>query len=174
VNVLIAWVVLAVVLVVIELRHLAFYSIFVAAGALAAAGVAAFAPSAVPLQVLTAVIVAAAGIMLVRPRVAPKLHRHTAGSHVAKGVHGGLVGQEVLTLDAVGDAVHPGHVRLAGERWLAVSGDNRPIDAGVRVLVMEVQGTTLVVYPVDGRQLNGSGEHEPGRAGDNGDFEERS
>jgi membrane-bound ClpP family serine protease len=93
---------------------------------------------------------------------------------VAKGVHGGIVGQEVLTLDAVGDAVHPGHVQLAGERWLAVSGDNRPIEAGVRVLVMDVQGTTLVVYPADGRQLDAPGEHESGRAGNNGDFEERS
>ena len=49
-------------------------------------------------------------------------HRRHEGKPLGRGVHGTLVGEEVLTLDAVGDAHHLGHVRLAGERWLAVSG----------------------------------------------------
>ena len=56
--------------------------------------------------------------------------------------------QEAITLDQVGDAHRPGHVRLAGERWLAVTlGDD--IRPGTPVLVSEIRGTTLVVFPVD-------------------------
>jgi membrane-bound ClpP family serine protease len=65
-------------------------------------------------------------------------------------VHGGLVGQEVLTLDLVGGSDRVGHVRLAGERWRAISGDDAPIPPGTRVLVTAVQGTTLTVWPVGG------------------------
>jgi membrane-bound ClpP family serine protease len=75
---------------------------------------------------------------------------HRREGHVARGVHGGLVGQEALTLDEVGDSPRFGHVRLVGERWLAVSGSGAAIPADTPVLVTAVQGTTLVVWPVDG------------------------
>jgi hypothetical protein len=65
-------------------------------------------------------------------------------------VHGTLVGEEVITLDVVGDAHAIGHVRLAGERWLATSGSGVEIPAGSKVVVTEVQGTTLTVWPIDG------------------------
>jgi len=145
----IAWVVVGVVLLGIELHHLAFYALFAAVGCLAAAVVAIALPDALPLQVLAAVVVAGAGILLVRPRVSAALeHRRADG--LSPGVHGGLVGQEVVTLDRVGGPDGAGHVRLAGERWLAVSGSHDPIPAGTTVLVTAVAGTTLVVWPVDG------------------------
>ena len=104
---------------------------------------------ALVVQVLLAVVVATIGIVLVRPLMSNALARSGEG-HPARGVHGTLVGEEVLTLDEVGDAHHAGHVRLAGERWLAVSGSDAPIPPETRVLVTGVQGTTLVVWPVDG------------------------
>ena len=58
---MIVWVVVAVVLFLVELRHLAFYALFGAVGSLAAAIVAAVAPSAVPLQLGVAVGVAGVG-----------------------------------------------------------------------------------------------------------------
>ena len=64
------------------------------------------------------------------------------------GVHGGLVGQEAVALDEVGDTHHVGHVRLAGERWLAITGGPN-ISAGTSVFVTAVRGTTLEVWPVD-------------------------
>jgi membrane protein implicated in regulation of membrane protease activity len=147
--VLVFWLVLGVVLLVVELTHFGFFAIFAAAGALAAALVALALPDAVALQVLTAVVVCAVGIWAFRPLMRKALHqRHD--SHPARGVHGTLVGEEVLTLDVVGDGGDFGHVRLAGERWLAVSGSGLPIPAGRRVIVTGVQGTTLVVWPVEG------------------------
>ena len=156
----IAWIVIGVVLLAVELHHLAFYSLFAAIGCFGAAVVALFAPEAIALQVLTAVILAGAGIVLVRGRVSEAItHRH-AGDH-ARGVHGGLVGQEVRTLDVVGDTTQVGHVRLAGERWRAVSGGDHPIPAGTLVLVTAVEGTTLIVWPVGGHLPSGAEHPDP-------------
>ena len=143
------WLVLGVVLLAFELHHFAFYALFGAIGAFAAALVALVVPSAIPLQVAVAIVAATLGILLVRPHMSERLHHHYDGK-LGRGVHGALVGEEVLTLDVVGDDHHPGHVRLAGERWLAISGAERPIPAGTRVLVTAVRGTTLEVWPVDG------------------------
>jgi membrane protein implicated in regulation of membrane protease activity len=147
----ILWIVVGVVLIAVELHHLAFYALFAALGCFAGAAVAAVAPDALAAQVVTAVVVAVAGIVFVRGRVSAAFtHRH--GGNRLPGVHGGLVGQEVLALDRVGGLEGVGHVLLAGERWRAVSGSDTPIPAGTKVLVTAVQGTTLVVWPVDGHQ----------------------
>ena len=146
----IAWIAVGVVLIAVELHHMAFYALFAALGCFAAAAVSSVAPGAVAAQVATAVVVAAAGIVLVRGRVSAAVAHRYEGEHVP-GVHGGLIGQEVLTLDLVGSLDEAGHVRLAGERWRAVSGSDAPIPAGTRVLVTAVRGTTLTVWPVDGR-----------------------
>lgn len=156
---MIVWVVVAVVLFLVELRHLAFYALFGAVGSLAAAIVAAVAPSAVPLQLGVAVGVAGVGVVAVRPYVS-RAFAHRREGHVARGVHGGLVGQEAVTLDEVGDAPQLGHVRLVGERWLAVSGSGESIPARTTVLVTAVQGTTLTVWPVDG--IGSGSVHEIG------------
>jgi membrane protein implicated in regulation of membrane protease activity len=144
--VLVVWLVVAVVLFLVELRHLAFYALFGAIGCLGAAIVAAVAPSAVAVQGAVAVVLAAVGVFAVRPYVS-RAFVHRRGGMVARGVHGGLLGQEAMTLDEVGDASHVGHVRLVGERWLAVSGNGAIIPSGSKVLVTAVQGTTLVVWP---------------------------
>ena len=119
---------LCVALVLFELHHMAFYALFVAVGAFAAGVVALVAPESYGLQALVAAGVSVGGVVLVRPYVSTAFHRHRGG-HVAIGVHGGLVGQQAITLDEVGDAHQVGHVKLAGERWLAVTG-GPTIDAG--------------------------------------------
>jgi len=142
-----AWIAVGVVLIAVELHHLAFYALFAAVGCFAGAAVAFLFPDAVAVQVATAVVVAGLGILLVRGRVSAAFAHHYEVER-ARGVHGGLVGQEVLTLDLVGGLDRVGHVRLAGERWRAISGDDAPIPPGTRVLVTAVQGTTLIVWPV--------------------------
>jgi membrane protein implicated in regulation of membrane protease activity len=141
------WVLLGVGLLLLELHHWAFYALFAAVGALAAAGVALTAPDAVAVQALTALGAAALGVVGVRPLVSRAVHTHRGGQ-VARGVHGGLVGQDAFTLDEVGDVHRAGHVRLAGERWLAVSAGAHVIPPETAVMVTDVRGTTLVVLPV--------------------------
>src|SRR3954470_9570496 len=143
----IAWVALGVGLLLFEMHHMAFYALFGAVGAFAAAVVAAFLPDAILLQGLVAVVLTIVGVVAARPYVSRVFHQHRGG-HVTRGVHGGLVGQEAVTLDEVGDDHSIGHVRLAGERWLAVSGGGN-IPAGTPVLVTALRGTTLIVWPVD-------------------------
>ena len=152
VVVTLAWIAVGVVLIAVELHNVAFYALFAAVGCFAAAIVAVVFPDAIAAQVATAVVVAALGILLVRGRVSAAFAHHHEVER-ARGVHGGLVGQEVLTLDVVGGPDRVGHVRLAGERWRAISGGDTPIPTGTRVLVTAVQGTTLIVWPVDGSLL---------------------
>jgi membrane protein implicated in regulation of membrane protease activity len=141
----VAWIALAVLLIAVELHHLALYALFVAVGALGAAVVAVAWPEALALQVAVAIVVSIAGVLLVRPLVSGLVRVH--GGHRGKGVHGGFVGHEVVTLDVVGDADHVGHVELAGERWRAVSGNDDRLPPGTTVLITGVQGTTLIVWP---------------------------
>jgi membrane protein implicated in regulation of membrane protease activity len=146
----VAWLIIAVALLFVELHHLAFFALFGSIGAAAAAVLALVDPDAYTAQGVLFVAVSIAGVIAVRPVISRVYeHRHPSG-RVAIGVHGGLVGQEAITLDVVDGHPGRGHARLAGERWLAVSGDGRAIDAGRSVTVTAVQGTTLVVWPVDG------------------------
>ncbi len=143
----IAWIAAGVLLLAVELHNVAFYAAFAALGCFAAAVVAVAAPDTIALQVVAAVVVTAAGILVVRPRVSrPSI----GGGHRGRGVHGGLVGHEVVTLDVVGGPDKVGHVELAGERWRAVSGSDDPLPAGTRVLITGVEGTTLIVWPAEG------------------------
>jgi inner membrane protein len=145
----VAWLVLGVVLLAFEMRHLAFYALFGAIGCFAACVTALFVPN-IPAQVAVAAAVATVGIVALRPMVSTRFNAHEDHGRLGRGVAGTLVGEEVMTLDRVGDAHEPGHVKLAGERWLATSGSGSAIPQGCRVLVTAVSGTTLVVWPVDG------------------------
>ena len=146
----VVWFVAALALLVAELATTSFYAIFLAIGAFAA-GVAAFVAPDLPLwvQVAIALVVAVAGVVIVRPILGRSLQRRGSGS-IGPGVHGGFVGQRALTLDPVGDELHPGHVRLAGETWLAVTSDHSTIDGAQPVVISAVRGTTLVVRPAGG------------------------
>jgi membrane protein implicated in regulation of membrane protease activity len=144
----VAWLAVAVALVFFELHNVAFYALFGAVGCLAAVGVAVIDPSAIALQAGVAVAVAAVGVAGVRPLVSKAFETRHSGP-VVRGVHGGLVGQQAITLDEVGDEHHPGHLRMAGERWLAVNGGDGPIPPGATVVVTAVRGTTLTVLRID-------------------------
>jgi membrane protein implicated in regulation of membrane protease activity len=150
--VVVVWLVIGVLLVLVEMHHLAFFALFAAIGSFAAALVSVVAPGAIAVQAGVAVGVSAAGLVAVRPFVSQAFAARRGG-HVVRGVHGGIVGHEAVTLDHVGDAHRGGHVRLTGERWLAVSGSGRPIGPDTTVVVTAVQGTTLVVWPLDDLEL---------------------
>ncbi|MGI8664147.1 MAG: NfeD family protein [Acidimicrobiales bacterium] len=143
------WVVLGIGFLLFELHHLAFYALFVAVGCFAAAAAAVVGPEAYIAQALVASAASVAGVALVRPSLRAAYVRRHPGALVSRGVHGGLIGQEAMTLDEIGDAHAVGHVRLVGERWLAVSESGTTIAAGTTVIITAVRGTTLVVWPVD-------------------------
>jgi len=138
------WIVLCVVLIGVELHHLAFFAMFGAAGSAAAAVVALVAPSAIAAQVIVAIGVATAGVALVRPHMSHAvLARHESAPGI-RGVHGGLVGSRGLTVDEV-CLDRNGHVRILGETWLAVSANGSKIPPSTAVVVTNVVGTTLTI-----------------------------
>ena len=141
--IIVAWLILGAVLLAIELHHLAFFTLFVAIGAFSAAAVALVFPDAFALQFVCAVGASAVGIGAVRPYVS-RAFLHRRGDSVAKGVHGGLVGQVVDVLDNV-SAQPGGHVRLAGESWLALTVNGEVLSAQSKAIVVAVSGTTLTV-----------------------------
>jgi inner membrane protein len=144
------WFVAALALLVLELASTTFFAIFLAVGAIAA-GLLAFVLPDSPLwaQAVLGIAVAMAGVVVVRPFMSKRLRRH-GEAPLTPGVHGGFVGQRALALDEIGDQLHPGHVRLAGETWMAFSDDHQAIPTGASVLVTAVRGTTLAVRPASG------------------------
>jgi membrane protein implicated in regulation of membrane protease activity len=144
------WFVAALALLVLELASTTFFSIFLAIGAFAAGVLAFFLPdTAIWIQAVVAIAVAMAGVVIGRPFLRQKLRRR-GDPPLNPGVHGGFVGQRALGLDEIGDELHPGHVRLAGETWLAFSDDHQAIPTGASVIITAVRGTTLAVRPAAG------------------------
>ena len=143
----IVWFVLGIALLLAELHSAAFYPIFLGVGALVAGVLALLVPSSeIWVQAVVALAVSIAGVILVRPRLANRYLRRNPEAR-SRAVHGGFVGERALATDPIGDELHPGHVRLAGESWLAISADGSEIDGDAPVIVTAVRGTTLVVRP---------------------------
>jgi membrane protein implicated in regulation of membrane protease activity len=138
------WVIAAVLLAAGEVHTQAFYAIFLAIGALAAAVV-----SLVGLPLLAQAIIgglaALAGVMLLRPVFKRLQDERRTAPYRFPGMVNGLVGQRAVTVDAVGDEHHPGHALLANERWLAVTDPGEALPSQTEVVVAAVRGTTLLV-----------------------------
>jgi membrane protein implicated in regulation of membrane protease activity len=145
----IAWLIAGLVLLAVEAHTVAFYALFLALGAFAAAVVSGI---GLPLWVDAVVFagVATGTTLLVRPLLKASYDRHQAPRLVLPGGSDSLVGQRALTLDDVGDEHHPGHAKLAGENWLAVTDEPGGLGRDTAVMVVEVRGTTLVVMPYGG------------------------
>lgn len=141
----IGWFIIGLLLLVAELHTAAFYAMFLGLGAFAA-GVMAFVLPDSPLwvQAVVALAVAVVGVVLVRPWFTKRFIRQGQGA-ISPGTHGGFVGERALATDPIGDELHPGHVRLAGEYWLAFCDDGSEIQGDTSVVITAVRGTTLVV-----------------------------
>jgi membrane protein implicated in regulation of membrane protease activity len=143
----IVWTGIAVLLIALELHHLQFFFVFAAGGAAGAAVVALIAPHHFAIQVGVACAVSVLGIALVRPYLRRVYARRGPGLRV-DGVHGGLVDTRGVTLDEV-RTDHLGHVRILGEKWLAVPWNDETIQPATPVIVTAVSRTTLTVRAAD-------------------------
>jgi membrane protein implicated in regulation of membrane protease activity len=159
-NMWAAWLTIAAVLGLAELASLDFTLLMLAAGALTAAGVAAFFPGLLWLQIVVGLITAAAMLGAIRPMIVRKIHHgqelKTGSAHVIGRT--GVVVKEI----------HPdggGSIRLGGELWTASPYDEvSTIAPGTRVEVMKIDGATAVVYPVSDplhHELEGSEPPKP-------------
>lgn len=138
------WAAIAAALALAELATLDFTLLMIAAGALAATGVAVLFPGLVWLQIVLGIITAAAMLGAIRPLLVKKLHHH--GELKTGSAH------EIGRSGVVVKEIHPdavGSIRLGGELWTARPYDETAtIPAGTRVEVMAIDGATAVVYPI--------------------------
>jgi membrane protein implicated in regulation of membrane protease activity len=135
------WLIVAVVLGVVEL-----FTLTAALGLIgaAAAVTAVFAAIGLPLPLQFAVFAAAsaAGVILIRPAV----HRFMHHPPLARFGVDALIGRSAYVLREV--TGRDGRIRIGGEEWSARACDEAMvIPEGEIVDVMEIRGSTAIVYP---------------------------
>ncbi|MEP7016854.1 MAG: NfeD family protein [Actinomycetota bacterium] len=146
-----AWVGLALVLGAIEVVSVAFVFLMLAGGALAGALAATFGfPLAV--QVISAVFVAVALLLGVRPIIKGRFMVPDRGDIGAVA----QVGRVAMVLQTVTE--HDGRVKLGGETWSArTAPDAEACLPGQEVRVVSIEGATAIVSNVaDGRNRSTS------------------
>ena len=136
------WLAIALAFAVGEVSTLAFYAVFPALGAVAAAVAALFGLS-LEGQVIVFAVVSLLGVLAARP---PLLHylKRRQEPEMKSGAEE-MIGKEAPVVDDILDAHHSGHVRIGGENWPALSASGKPIHTGSTVRVTDLRQATLVV-----------------------------
>ena len=140
------WLAVALAFGVAEMLTLAFYAVFIVIGGLAAAIAAQLGVPEVG-QVIVFCVVSIAGVLAARPPLMGYLNRNRP-PETRSGAQA-MIGQEVPVIDEI-QAQQPGHVRVAGESWPAISADGSSIPVGSTVHVDSLRQATLVVSLVQG------------------------
>lgn len=137
------WIVLAVVLAIAEVFTATLVLLMLAAGA-GAAAVAALLGLGVTGQVVTFAVVSALSLVVLRPVIRKHALPAIAGADETIGVKA-LEGAPGRVLEQV--TQEAGLVRIEGELWNArVYDETQVLEPGERVRVIEVNGTTVLVW----------------------------
>lgn len=139
------WLAVALAFGVAEILTLAFFAVFAVIGALAAAVAAALGLD-LPWQIVVFAAVSIAGVAGARPPLMAYLGRRKA-PELLSGAQS-MIGKEAPVADEIGGRHEPGHVRVLGESWPAISADGSAIPAGSVVRIEALEKATLVVTPV--------------------------
>jgi membrane protein implicated in regulation of membrane protease activity len=138
------WLIAAVVLAVAEVMNLSFFLFPFAIGA-AGAAVVELLGLGTPIAVVVFAVFTALSFGIVRPiarrhlRTPPQVRTGTAA----------LIGRPAIVLERIANDEGVGCVRLDGEVWTARSYDeDRVIEPGTRVQVMEIRGATALVTEI--------------------------
>ncbi len=138
------WVVLALVLVAVETFTVAFIGIYLAVGALCAAIVAGF-DGALWLQLVVFAVVSAGTLYLTRPALRSRfVNAPLVPSNVPA-----LVGRRGVVVVAIPAGTGGrGQVRIGTEDWSARSTDESPVEVGLTVEVVSIEGVAVLVRAV--------------------------
>lgn len=138
------WLGVALVLACAEMLTLDLTLLMLAGGALAAAGVSLILPGMIVVQVLVGAAVAIAMLWFLRPTLLEKV-RNAPGYRSSLSKLLGSQGEATAEITASG-----GEVKVEGQLWTARTLDPAvTVHAGQRVEIYEVDGTTLVVHPLE-------------------------
>lgn len=141
------WLAVALAFGVAEMLTLAFYAVFLVVGGLAAAVAALLGVPPVG-QVIVFCLVSVVGVLAARPPLMRYL-KHGQPAEVRSGAQA-MIGTEAPVVDEIGGAHQPGHVRVAGESWPAISANDSLIAEGSTVRIESLRQATLIVSLVRG------------------------
>ena len=138
------WVIVAIVFAIAEVMTVALFAAFIAVGALGAAVVSLLGFNLL-VQAIVLGIIGVVGILVARPYLVERLH---IGRPALRSGADSMVGQQTLLIEPIGGLEQPGHVKIAGELWPALTEDGSPLPATTPVVVTALRSTVLIVRPV--------------------------
>ena len=135
------WIIVAIAFAVAEVMTVAFFAVFITVGALAAALVSLLGFD-LWVQAIVLGVIGVVGIFAARPFLVERLH---IGRRALRSGADSMVGQQALLLEPILGVGQPGHVKIAGELWPAITEDGSPLPATTPVIVTDLRSTVLVV-----------------------------
>jgi membrane protein implicated in regulation of membrane protease activity len=135
------WLFVAIVFAIAEVMTVAFFALFIAIGAVGAAFVALLGFN-ILVQAIVLGVVGVTGIFIARPYLVDRLH---IGRSTLRSGADSMVGQRAVLTEPIGGEDKPGHVKIAGELWPALTEDGSALPATTPVIVTALRSTTLIV-----------------------------
>jgi len=133
------WVIVAIVFAIAEVMTVALFAVFITVGALGAAVVSLLGFNLL-VQAIVLGVIGVVGILVARPYLVDRLH---IGRPTLRSGADSMVGQHAVLIEPIGGLEQPGHVRIAGELWPALTEDGSSVPAATPVVV-----TVLIVRPL--------------------------
>jgi membrane protein implicated in regulation of membrane protease activity len=135
------WVIVAIVFAIAEVMTVALFAVFITVGALGAAIVSLLGFNLL-VQAIVLGVIGVAGILAARPYLVDRLH---IGRPTLRSGADSMVGQQAILLEPIVGVGQPGHVKIAGELWPALTDDGSPVPVNTLVVVTALRSTTLIV-----------------------------
>jgi len=138
------WVIVAIVFAIAEVMTVALFAVFITIGALGAATVSILGFNLL-VQAIVLGIIGVVGILVARPYLVDRLH---IGRPALRSGADNMVGQQAVLIEPIGGLGQPGHVKIAGELWPALTEDGSALPATTPVIVTALRSTVLIVRAV--------------------------
>ena len=135
------WVIVAIAFAVAEVMTVAFFAVFLTIGALAAAAVSLLGFD-LWVQAIVLGVIGVVGIVAARPFLVDRLH---IGRHALRSGADSMVGQQALLIEPILGLGQPGHLKIGGELWPALTEDGSALPATTPVIVTAIRSTILIV-----------------------------
>lgn len=142
------WVFVAIVFAIAEVMTVALFALFITIGALGAA-VASLLGFNLLVQAIVLLVLGVAGIFIARPYLVERLH---LGRGALRSGADSMVGQQTVLIEPIKGNGEPGHVKIAGESWPALTDDGSALPAATPVIVTALRSTVLIVRAISSTQ----------------------
>lgn len=142
------WVFVAIAFAIVEIMTVALFALFITIGALGAALVSLLGFNLL-VQAIVLGVLGVAGIFIARPYLVERLH---LGRPSLRSGADSMVGQQAVLTDPISGNGEPGHVKIAGELWPALTEDGAALPASTPVIVTALRSTILIVRAVSSLQ----------------------